>query len=311
MLMQQIICADGVIRTKLDIAIQRFQSFEPPEGYYLAFSGGKDSQCIYHLAKMAGVKFDAHYNVTSVDPPELIYFIREHYPDVIFDYPRDEDGKRITMWNLIVKNKMPPTMFARYCCQALKESQGKRRITVTGVRWAESTRRRDNQDVVNIQNKPKSTRKLAEDVGASYRLSKNKGVILNDDNDPSRRMVEQCYRTQKTLVNPIVDWEDDDVWDFLNNVVKVPHCCLYDEGFKRLGCIGCPLSGKKNQKKGFERYPKYKQLYLKAFNRMLKWCIEHNEILRNQENGEWETAEDVMCWWIEAPENKKDKEDER
>ena len=155
MLMQQIIGADGVIRTKLDIAIQRFQSFEPPEGYYLAFSGGKDSQCNYHLAKMAGVKFDAHYNVTSVDSPEKIYFIREHYPDVIFDYPRDKDGKRITMWNLIVKNKMPPTRLARYCCQALKESQGKGRITVTGVRWAESTRRRDNQDVVNIQNKPK------------------------------------------------------------------------------------------------------------------------------------------------------------
>lgn len=308
MLMQQIIGADGGIRTKLEIAIQRLQSFEPPEGYYIAFSGGKDSQCIYHLAKMAGVEFDAHYNVTSVDPPELIYFIREHYPDVIFDYPRDKDGMRITMWNLIVKNKMPPTRLARYCCQALKESQGKGRITVTGVRWAESTRRRANQDVVNIMNKPKSTRKLAEDVGASYRLSKNNGVILNDDNDPNRRMVEQCYRTQKTLVNPIVDWEDDDVWEFLNNVAKAPHCCLYDEGFDRLGCIGCPLGGKNNQKREFERYPKYKQLYLKAFDRMLKWRRETNAILHNQENGEWETAEDVMHWWVEAPEKKKEEE---
>lgn len=297
MLMQQIICADGVIRTKLDIAIQRFKSFEPPEGYYLAFSGGKDSQCIYHLAKMAGVKFDAHYNVTSVDSPETIYFIREHYPDVIFDYPRDKDGNRITMWNLIVKNKIPPTRLARYCCQALKESQGKGRITVTGVRWAESPRRKANQDVVNIQNKPKSTRKLAEDVGASYRLSKNKGVILNDDNDPSRRMVEQCYRTQK------IDWDDDDVWEFLNDVVKVPHCCLYDEEFARIGCIGCPLAGQKQQREQFKRYPKYREIYVRAFGRMIK---------KRKEDGlptTWKTAEDVMSWWVGAPENKKNKED--
>lgn len=103
MLNEQIICADGQTRTKLEIAIQRLKSFEPPEGYFLAFSGGKDSQCIYHLAQMAGVKFDAHYHVTSVDPPELIYFIREHYPDVIWDVPHDEDGKRISMWSLIAK----------------------------------------------------------------------------------------------------------------------------------------------------------------------------------------------------------------
>lgn len=105
MLMEQVIGTDGTIKTKLDIAIQRLKSFEPPEGYFLAFSGGKDSQCIYHLAKMAGVKFEAHYHVTSVDPPELIYFIREHYPDVIFDIPHDKDGKRISMWTLILQNK--------------------------------------------------------------------------------------------------------------------------------------------------------------------------------------------------------------
>ena len=52
-------------------AIKRLKTFEPPEGYFLAFSGGKDSQAVYHLAKMAGVKFDAHYSLTTVDPPRL------------------------------------------------------------------------------------------------------------------------------------------------------------------------------------------------------------------------------------------------
>ena len=63
---QLMICTDGQVRTKVENAIKRLQSFEPPEGYYVAFSGGKDSQCIYHLCQMAGVKFDAYYNVTSV-----------------------------------------------------------------------------------------------------------------------------------------------------------------------------------------------------------------------------------------------------
>ena len=39
------------------------------EGFYLAFSGGKDSQALYHVAKLAGVRFEAHYALTTLDPP--------------------------------------------------------------------------------------------------------------------------------------------------------------------------------------------------------------------------------------------------
>ena len=137
-------------KNKVEVAIDRLQSFEPKEGYYLAFSGGKDSQCIYHLAEMAGVKFDAHYRITSVDPPELVRFIKTQYPDVALDYPRDADGNVITMWNLIPKQTIPPTRKARYCCVKLKESGGEGRLTVTGVRWAESPARKQNQGEVVI-----------------------------------------------------------------------------------------------------------------------------------------------------------------
>lgn len=111
-------------RDKVDKAILRLQTYEPPEGYYLCFSGGKDSVVIKALADMAGVKYDAHYNVTSVDPPELVRFIKREYPEVQFDYHYDKDGNRITMWNLIPKKKMPPTRIARYCCAYLKETGG-------------------------------------------------------------------------------------------------------------------------------------------------------------------------------------------
>lgn len=257
-------------KNKVDISIERLKAFEPPEGYFLAFSGGKDSQCIYHLAKMAGVKFDAHYSVTSVDPPELIRFIKEHYPDVQREIPHDKDGKPITMWNLIPRKRIPPTRFVRYCCEELKECNGKERVRLTGVRWAESVSRRERQGVAVIQ--------------------KRKSIILNDDNDENRRMIEQCYRTHTTLVNPIVDWTDDDVWEFLNEVVKVPHCELYDQGYTRLGCIGCPMSSHASD--GLDRYPKFKAAYIRAFEKM---------IAERKKRGlptEWKTGEEVMDWWL-------------
>ena len=155
---------------------------------------------------MAGVKFDAHYSVTSVDPPELIQFIKEHYQDVSRDIPHDKDGKPVTMWSLIAKHTIPPTRMARYCCDALKEVSGKGRVVITGVRWAESPRRKALHGVVNITTTSKKLigKALNEVEGAT--LNKRGGLIMNDDNDDARRMVEMCFRTKKTMVNPIIDW---------------------------------------------------------------------------------------------------------
>lgn len=283
---------DGQIRDKVEMSIQRLKAFEPPEGYYVAFSGGKDSQCVYHLCKMAGVKFDAHYNVTSVDPPELIRFIKKNYPDVRWEYPRDKDGNVLTMWNLIPRKQMPPTRFARYCCEYFKEASGHGRITVTGVRWAESSKRAVNQGLTVFYGKPRSTEKTAQEIGATYKINKSGNVILNDDNDEARRMVEHCYRTQKTIVNPIVDWEEDDVWEFLNGN-SIEHCCLYDHGYSRLGCIGCPMNHE-TAKADFAKYPKYRANYIKAFERML----ENNKSNGIQMQENWVDGESVMKWWL-------------
>ena len=119
-------------------------------------------------------------------------------------------------------------------------------------------------------------------------------IYLNSDNDESREVVDFCIKQRKTLVNPIIDWEDDDVWEFIEEN-NLPYCSLYDEGFKRLGCIGCPLAGGKEMKRAFERWPQYKKLYIDAFDRMLK--------MKSYER--WRTGEDVFNWWI------RDKNDPR
>ena len=280
-------------RDKVAEAIQRLKSFEPEDGYYVAFSGGKDSQCIYHLCEMAGVKFDAHYSVTSVDPPELVRFIKEHYPNVSRDIPHDKDGKPITMWNLIPKKGIPPTRLARYCCAELKESSGKGRVTVTGVRWAESARRKHLHGVANVKTKDEEEIRDALERSGTAKLNDRGSIIMNDDNDENRRTVENCYRTRKVLVNPIVDWEDSDVWEFLNEVAKVPHCKLYDRGYKRLGCICCPMSN--HAAEDLAKYPKYKAAYLRAYSRM----IEQRKLRGLETKIEsWDTPEGVLNWWV-------------
>lgn len=276
---------------KVQKAIERLKTFEPPEGYYLAFSGGKDSQCIYHLAEMADVKFDAHYAVTTVDPPELMRFIKDYYPDVIWDrqyFPDDpkynmKSGKRrqVTMWNLIADRKTPPTRRIRYCCDELKEVGGKGRLVVTGVRWAESANRRDIHGVADIRTKSKVLTDRATQTTSAAKPNGRFGLILMEDNDDSKKLVEYCYAKKKTTINPIIDWEDDDVWEFLNEVAKVPHCSLYDKGFTRLGCIGCPMQGRDGMLRDFEHWPRYKQLYTRAFGKM----ISNHPDLQIQKNG--------------------------
>lgn len=128
-------------KDKVQVAIERIQTFEPPEGYYLAFSGGKDSVTVKALMDMGGVKYDAHYRITTVDPPELVRFVKT-FPDVKMEHAHYKDGSVCTMWNLIPRKMMPPTRLARYCCAYLKEDGGDGRFKVTGVRQAESVKRR-------------------------------------------------------------------------------------------------------------------------------------------------------------------------
>lgn len=293
MLGQTKFATDGEICDKVELAIKRLKAFEPPEGYYVAFSGGKDSQCIYHLCQMAGVKFDAHYNVTSVDPPELVQFIKDRYPDVHRDFPMDEDGNVVTMWNLIPVELMPPTRIVRYCCAVLKETNGKGRYTVTGVRQAESANRKRNQGVITIPNSDDKLQEELENMGANFTQTPKGGVVLNYDDSTGRRMTEHCIRTGKVLINPIIDWEEEDVWEFLN-MNGLEHCCLYDEGLTRLGCIGCPMKNAKGQRKDFERWKKYEGFYLKAFQRMID--VRKRRGLNTET---WNTPEAVMKWWLQ------------
>lgn len=235
---------------KVKIAIARIKEFEPPEGYYLAFSGGKDSQTLYHLTIEAGVKFDAHFNLTTVDPPEVVQFVKDNYPDVELNKPPK------SMFQIISENTIPPTRIARYCCKYLKEYSGDNRILLTGIRWQESTKR------------------------------------------SKRTLFETCFKNKsKHYVNPIIDWSNGDVWEFIKTR-NLKYCGLYDEGYKRIGCIMCPMAGEKGMIRDIIRFPKFYLLYHKALQNMLK-----NKIAKSDKKIDWKNSSDVMNWWIYCLEN--------
>ena len=60
-------------------SIAFLQENEPPEGFFVGFSGGKDSIVSLELCRMAGVKHHAYYSCTRIDPPEVVQFIRTAY----------------------------------------------------------------------------------------------------------------------------------------------------------------------------------------------------------------------------------------
>ena len=221
----------GEKRDKVQRAIDLVRSFEPPDKYYLAYSGGKDSIVVEAILRMAGVGYDVHYNMTTVDPPELVRFVIRQFEVVIYDLPdgsfkyfavnggsrllfaataQSVTGKRcihftipkLSMRQLIVHKQFPPTRLARYCCEALKESHGEGRVVVTGVRWNESVGRKRNQGTVTIFNSKAA--QVAEQQGARYNNNRARGIIMNYDDAATRRVVEMCYRTHKTMLNPII-----------------------------------------------------------------------------------------------------------
>lgn len=259
------------------------------KGFYLAFSGGKDSQCLYHIAKLAGVKFEAHYARTGIDHPELVHFIMRNYPDVVWDRPE------MTFWELVIKRRMLPTRQFRYCCEVLKESKGGQTVTLTGVRRAESIKR-SKRNIYEVTSRKFTSD--SEDAFEEWRKEQIAQITKNTNQDQFAEQGETEVRCisgkDKIIINPIIEWTDRDVWEFLNDVVKVEHCELYDRGYHRLGCLFCPMASMKEQRRMERDYPKYKRQYLRTIHKLRDYRKE-NGLPDYYENM---TDEDVFQWWL-------------
>jgi len=181
--------------------------------------------------------------------------------------PRDKEGKQITMWKLIAKNGFP-TRTRRFCCRFLKElPDNGNQYLVFGVRWAESINRQDTRKVNEV-----------------HTQNKNKRFVTNDENSMSRHLTETCETKNSINLNPIIDWSEQDVWDYIHEN-NLPYNPLYNKGFKRIGYIGCPMNSKRKQ--DLDDLPKYANLYKKAGGRYLS-----TRTVKTMD------AEQYFNWWL-------------
>lgn len=222
----------------------------------------------------AGVPFEVVNSHTTVDAPPTVYHIREVFRELeLQNIKCTIHMPEITMWKLIVKKKFPPCRMQRYCCDYFKENTTPNRFVATGVRWAESNRRKNRAEI-------EPTRKTEAEK-----------IMRMSDNDRKRVLHEHCRINSSMILNPIVDWLDKDIWEFYWNECK-QHNPLYKMGYYRVGCIGCPMAGKQRWKE-FADFPTYQRAYIRAFDKMLE------AIKAAKKPTKWKSGEDVFRWWME------------
>ena len=215
-------------------------------GYDGCFSGGKDSCVIKALAAMADVEAKWTYNVTTIDPPELVRFIRAEHGDVAW-WSRHGRGFFREM-----RQRGIPSRRIRWCCSVFKERRlSCDRPAIMGIRAAESPRRRATWQIATIHTSSK-----------------------------------------QFVINPILAWTERDVWEFIG-AHGIAYCGLYDEGFRRLGCVGCPMARPKLRHREFERWPKLRDAWRRTFGLLWdegRYCQYWHD--------RFESAQELWEWWL-------------
>ena len=254
--------------SKIDTAYERFRwaakeaerLFDMP--LVVQYSGGKDSDVILQLAKESGVPFRVTHNLTTADPPDNVYYIRR-----VFARLREEgidcriNVPKRSLWKIMRETLVIPSRLMRVCCSELKERKmPDAPYIVTGVRWAESAGRRAKSGIAMV---------------FTASASANAGLLTTDDAS-SRRLFEQCQMRGVRVLNPIIDWSDDDVWSYLHSR-GIEGNPLYKEGWTRIGCVGCPLARRRAKELAFARYP---GLY-KAWHDAIAYVIERRKEMGN------------------------------
>ena len=267
------------------------------EPLIVTYSGGKDSDVLLNLAErnLEADEFEVLNSHTTVDAPETVYHIRETFERLhkkgikaTVEYHRNEDGTNTTMWSLIEKKCIPPTRIIRYCCAELKENSTPNRFCALGVRAAESTKRQ-GRDTFSTRGGSYAS---AIFFSLSHALEVHQESQEIQDDAWDCTLIKNMKEHKDTIVNPIYEWSDSDIWEYIrkNNMKVNP---LYEMGYTRVGCIGCPLAPYHQRKKEFNDFPKYKQLYINAFDKAIK-----NRRKRGLKEI-WKNGQEMYDWWLE------------
>ena len=268
--------------------------YDPENGYYNTFSGGKDSQALYYIVKMSGVKFQTHINFTSIDPAEVVRFVKTQYPSVIRHKPQ------ISIYKKAIEKGILPTMIRRWCCQEYKEIGGAGKVKLVGIRSEESVKRSKRNEVEVSAKKFSGNIEEFKEWSNKKIEFKKKHTFKNQDEFSVKNNNEiRCINGKDSIIiSPIFDWTQKDIWYFLNHIIKAPYCKLYDEGQKRIGCIMCPMASFKQIQKDIEKFPYVKKKWIDTIKEMRRNGIFDFKYTDNPNATENEIAENIFDYWI-------------
>ena len=227
-------------------AIKILRMYRGDDPIEVSYSGGKDSDVILALTKMAGIPYRAIYKNTTIDPPYTVQHCKDNGVEVVMP--------KHSFFELIAMNGYPHR-FARHCCRILKEYKVLDNA-IHGIRTAESTKR-----------------------AARYKdYAKIDETTLLPDEDDTIQAKEPivCRNYSKSehvnVYLPILEWSDKNVADFINAHGIACHPRYYHFGqFNvkcRVGCIGCPQASD-NGVSDFRQYPKMAKQWIRAGRRFL------------------------------------------
>lgn len=219
----------------------------------VAYSGGKDSDVILELTRMAGIKYRAIYKNTSIDPPGTIKHAMDQGAEII--------RPKKTFFQLMEEYGMP-NRFARYwCCGILKEYKVLDR-SIQGIRKCESTDRDKNYK------EPTACRvygkgKKKKEVEAFY------PILYWTDDDVVEFITERGIK-----IHPLYYREDGTI-----------------DPERRLGCMCCPLASYEKRLDYFRRVPGMVRAYCRAAQKYLDTHPDGAQVLKYSDVYEWFTRE--------------------
>lgn len=277
---------DGTPQSTLNQSIKLIQTFEEsaikrnPLGYVVGYSGGKDSDVLLDLFKKSGVRFFVYHNHTTLDTPETVYYVRRKFYELeLQGIPCKIYYPQMNFWSLCLKKGTLPSRLMRFCCSKLKEYDIPELKFAThsfGVRKAESVKRSNFRDSIEMR----------DTVGYSDQQR------FHFDNAEEVKQTGACYTKNFFIVNPLAYWSNNYLWDYIYSE-HLEINPLYSEGFTRVGCVGCPMAGK-HRIAEFERYPKYKERFIKLSDDIVKKIIAEK---RNNKYG-FLNGKDYFDFWL-------------
>jgi phosphoadenosine phosphosulfate reductase len=261
-------------------AIELLKMYEPialqrcDKGYIVGYSGGKDSDALVELFYKSGVKHHIIHNHTTADAPQTVYYIRQMFDKF---QARGQTTEYImpprNIWKICEDKGILPTRKIRFCCAELKErkkEEYKHAVYSFGVRATESTARKKNRGQIEARNN----------------VAKRSETFRFDD-EHQNKILDVCYSNNYVVVNPLLYWHEHQIWEYLaDNGMTIENMNpLYKMGFKRVGCIGCPMNTKARQE--LDRFPKYKALWMRTLEKILA-------------NGrkQFKSAQEYYDWWL-------------